>query len=245
MAEKLSIIIVNYKSEKYLAKCVSSIKEKILGVDYEIIVVNNDDLDIKCPGEIKLINTGKNIGFGAACNAGAKIAQGEILCFLNPDTEIISENIGELLKKLEDNKKIAVIGPKLVMENGKIQWWCAGKEFTFWRLIKNNIGLIDSKKIWESEKEISADWVSGAALFMKREVFEKVGGFDEDFFMYFEDENLCRRIKKLGYEVLYCPEFSILHLCGKSRSSILKQKMQFFKSMLVYAGKRMKKHQIS
>jgi N-acetylglucosaminyl-diphospho-decaprenol L-rhamnosyltransferase len=233
----LSIVIVNYKSEKYLTKCISSIKEKVLGVDHEVIIVNNDEekkLEAKLPKDMRLINSGGNIGFGAACNLGAKSAKGEILCFLNPDTEIVSENIDELLKKLEDNKKVAVIGPRLVTENGKTQWWCAGKDFSIWQLFKNNVGVIDSKKIWESEKEILADWVSGAALLAKKEVFEKIGGFDERYFMYAEDMDLCRRIRALGFNVLYAPQFVVLHKCGKSRDSVLRQKMQFFKSSLRY-----------
>ncbi len=238
----LSFIIVNYQSEKYLLKCLSSIKEKVLDVNYETIVVNNGiyDLEVSLPSEVEIVNMKKNIGYGAGCNAGAKIAKGDILCFLNPDTEILSNNMGDILKKFSNNKQLGVIGPKLLRENGKTQWWCAGKEFTFWRLIKNNLGLIDSKKIWESEKEILADWVSGAALFIQKEIFEKIRGFDENFFMYFEDEDLCRRIRILGYKVLYYPNFIIYHAGGKSRKNIFKQKMQFFKSMAVYIGKRLR-----
>ncbi|MFA4817781.1 MAG: glycosyltransferase family 2 protein [Parcubacteria group bacterium] len=237
MNPKLSIIIVNYQSEKYLAKCIFSIKEKILAVEYEIIVVNNDDLDIQCPSEARLINTGKNIGFGAACNLGARMAQGEILCFLNPDTEIVSENILNLLSEFEKDKKLAIVGPRLVRENGKTQWWCAGEEFTLWRLIKNNIGLIDSKKIWESQKDVAADWVSGAALFVKKEIFEKVEGFDEDFFMYFEDIDLCRRARQLGYKVLYFPKFTIKHFGGKSFLDKKTQKAYYYKSQRRYFRK--------
>lgn len=238
----LSIIIVNYKSEKYLEKCVSSIKEKLLDVDYEIIIVNNDkDLGAVPLKNINWIRTGKNMGFGTACNLGAKNARGKFICFLNPDTEIISENISELLNKLKNNDNIAAIGPRLLTEDGKTQWWCAGKEFSLWRLVKNNIGLTESKKIWESQKEIFADWVSGAAFFIKKEIFKKTKGFDEKFFLYFEDEDLCRRIKSLGYDILYCPEFSILHKGGRSRESFLKQKMQFFKSMLLYIRKKNRK----
>jgi GT2 family glycosyltransferase len=237
----LSIIIVNYKSEKNLEKCIASVREKLLSADYEIIVVNNDTGLKSLPLEnINWINAGGNIGFGTACNLGARSAQGELICFLNPDTEIISENIGELASKLKNSGSLAVAGPKLLNENGKTQWWCAGKEFSLWRLIKNNVGLIESRKIWESRKEILADWVSGAAFFVKKEIFEKTGGFDELFFLYFEDEDLCRRIRALGYGILYCPEFTVLHKGGKSRDNFLKQKMHFFRSMLAYIRKRKK-----
>lgn len=237
----LSFIIINYKSEKYLQKCLSSIKEKILGVSYEIIVVNNDTKNVETHrnaslqgGNIKIINTGKNIGFGAGCNVGAKSAQGEILCFLNPDTEILSDNIGDILNKFQNDEKLGVIGPRLLTDKGKTQWWCAGKDFSLGQLFKNNFGRIESKKIWESEKEVMSDWVSGAALFMKRDVFEKIKGFDERFFMYAEDMDLCRRTRNAGHKVLYCPQFVILHKGGKSRDNLIKQKIQFFKSSFYY-----------
>jgi N-acetylglucosaminyl-diphospho-decaprenol L-rhamnosyltransferase len=234
----LSVIIVNYKSEKYLAACLSSIKEKLLNVDYEIIVVNNDDTNIQCPDAVKIINSGKNIGFGAACNLGAEEARGETLLFLNPDTEIVSNNIAELIKKFE-NKKLAAIGPRLITEDKKTQAWCVGRDISFWQLLKNNLGVVDSKKIWESERETQTDWISGAALFLRKKDFERADGFDEKYFMYAEDMDLCRKIRMLGQDVVYAPQFVVLHKGGKSRDNFLKQKIQFFKSSLRYLTKWM------
>jgi N-acetylglucosaminyl-diphospho-decaprenol L-rhamnosyltransferase len=233
---EISFIIVNYQSEKYLQKCIFSIKEKVLGVDYEIIVVNNDSrgLENNLSSGVRLINNGKNLGFGAACNVGARVAQGEMLCFLNPDTEITSNNTFQIIEKFQQDKNLGAVGPRLIIENGKTQWWCAGRDVSFWQLLKNNLGIIESKKIWESEKELLADWVSGAALFARKDIFEKIEGFDERFFMYAEDMDLCRRIRGSGYKVLYCPEFLILHKGGKSRDNIFKQKLQFFRSSFYY-----------
>lgn len=240
---KLSFIIVNYKSKKYLEKCISSIREKVSGVDYEIIVVNNDNLDIRCPNGIKLINTGKNLGFGAGCNAGARAAQGEISCFLNPDTEIVSENIPELIQEFNENEDVGIIGSRLITEKGETQWWCAGKEFTLRRLIKNNLGIIESKKIWESRIPVECAWVSGAALFIKKNIFDQLGGFDEKFFMYFEDIDLCKRARMAGYKVLYYPYFAIKHFGGKSfRFDKIKQKRYFYKSQLCYFKKYLINH---
>jgi GT2 family glycosyltransferase len=230
----ISFIIVNYQSDNYLAQCISSIKEKILDIDYEVIVVNNSNLKIELPSEVKALNMGKNVGYGSGCNAGAKLAQGEILCLLNPDTEIISKNVFNIIEKFDEDKNIGAIGTRLVTPEGKTQPWCAGKDFDIWQLFKNNLGWIDSKKIWESEKEILADWVSGAALFVKKEVFGKIGGFEEKFFMYAEDMDLCKRVRIAGYKILYCPQFNILHKGGKSRDNLFSQKMQFFKSTLLY-----------
>jgi GT2 family glycosyltransferase len=229
----LSIIIVNYKSEKYLAKCISSIKEKFLGVEYEVIVVNNDNVDISFLGGDKIINTGKNIGFGAACNVGAKNAQGEILWFLNPDTEIISQNVTELVKEL-NKEGVGIIGPRLVDKKNKTQEWIAGKKITIFGTLLNNLGYKRDKKIWESITLVGCDWVSGAAMFVKKDIFEKVGGFDENFFMYFEDINLCQRIRQAGYKIFYFPSCIVKHFSGGSFGGKIRQKGYYYKAQFRY-----------
>ena len=245
----LSIIIVNYKSEKYLEKCISSVKEEVLGVEYEIIVVNNDEVAGNAymrslPAEIQVINTGKNIGFGAACNLGAKNAHGEILWFLNPDTEIISESITEFqpkadpplaeILKLLRKGSIGVIGPRLIDDKNKTQEWIAGREVTLLSILLNNLGYKRDKKIWESKKLIECAWISGASMFVRKDVFKKVGGFDEKFFMYFEDIDLCKRIRQIGYKTLYFPEFTIKHFGGGSFIGKIKQKKCYYRSQARY-----------
>lgn len=232
----LSIIIVNYKSEKYLVKCVSSIKEKIFNMDYEIIIINNDatNLEAELPSGAKIINSGKNIGFGAACNLGAKSAQGEILWFLNPDTEIVSENIQNLLSEFDKDNKLAIVGPKLVNEDRETQEWIAGRGITIWSTILNNFGYKRDKKIWESTTPIECAWVSGAAMFTRKDMFDQLGGFDERFLMYFEDVDLCRRARQLGCKILYFPNFRIKHFGGKSFLDKKTQKAYYHTSQLRY-----------
>lgn len=243
MSLRLSIIIVNYKSEEYLAKCVSFIKEKILSADYEIIVVNNDktvetqNFASLQAENVKIINSGKNIGFGAACNLGARSAQGEILWFLNPDTEIVSNNIKSLLDEFEKDDKLAIIGSKLLSDKNKTQWWCAGKEVTLWSIVLNKFGYKRDKKIWESSQKIECAWVSGAAMFIRKNIFDQLGGFDEKFFMYFEDIDLCKRARLAEYKVLYYPGFAIKHFGGKSFLSKRKQKRYYYASQFVYFRK--------
>lgn len=241
---ELSIIVVNYRSEQYLKSCVASIFNNLKAkINLEIIIVNNDSQEFlknivdKFP-EIKLISNKRNIGFGAANNKGAKEARSPYLLFLNPDTGILSDEASEILAKFAEDKELAVVGPRLVDVAGKTQLWCAGKELTIKQLIKNNLGITESKRIWESKKLIFTDWVSGAAMFVKKETFEKVGGFDENFFMYFEDADLCRRIRMAGGKVLYCPSVSVLHKGGQSRESLFKQKRQFFQSMAYFFWKK-------
>lgn len=241
----LSIIIVNYRSEQYLESCVASLFKYVQGVSFEIIVVNNDEHETlegfvrKFP-EVQKINLQKNIGFGAAHNLGAKKARAEFLLLLNPDTEMIDDKTDLILGKFRKNKKIGIIGPRLVTTERKTQQWCTGQDVTLTRIIKNNFGLIESKKIWESQQEIFVDWVSGTAMFVAKETFEKVGGFDEKFFMYLEDVDLCRRMRAGGFQVLFCPMVSILHKGGKSRVNRIKQKIQYYRSVVYYLKKNIR-----
>jgi GT2 family glycosyltransferase len=234
---KLSFVIVNYQSEKYLAKCIASVQEKVLGVEYEIIVVNNSNLEAELPSEIKSINSGKNIGFGAACNLGAKSAQGKILCFLNPDTEIVSENISELVQEF-NNTNIGIVGPRLVDEKNNTQEWIAGKEVTILSTLLNNLGYKRDENIWESTVPVECAWVSGAAMFIRKDIFQKLGGFDEKFFMYFEDIDLCRRARQAEYKVLYLPSFIVKHLGGRSFFNKKLQKRYYHASQYRYFRKR-------
>lgn len=245
----VSIIIVNYRSKIYLAKCLLSINKHSFDEDLEIIVVNNDQEEnltevVNKYSRVRLYQNKKNTGFGAACNFGAQKAQGESLLFLNPDTQFLNNYIKEILIKIQQYKDRAIIiGPRLVTDNGKTQEWSTGKEITVTQIIKNNLGLIESRTLWESKQDIMVDWVSGATLLIKKSIFDKLGGFDENFFMYAEDLDLCARAKDLDlkFQVLYSPELIILHSGGKSRENLIKQKIQFFKSSLYYLIKRRKK----
>lgn len=238
----LSIISVNFESKEYLRGCIASVLKFLNHIENEIIIVNNDKSHLTAQDlayfqenkEITIINNGTNIGFGAGINAGVKKARGEYLLFLNPDAEILSADLDKLLERFKKNSEIAAIGPKLTVKNNEPQEWCAGKELSFLQIIKNNLGAIESRKIWESKKEIFVDWVSGGAMFVRADVFRKIGGFDENFFMYFEDNDLCKRIRQSGYKILYAPNFEIKHLCGKSSKNKLIQKWHFFKSMAYY-----------
>ena len=190
-SKKLSIIIVSYNSKKNLQHCIESIYAKF-GDDlaWEIIVVNNDKkenlVDLKTDfNKVKIINPQENIGFCAGINLGAKKAQGEILLLLNPDTKILSKNVKKLLREFSKNEKLKIIGAGIVDSKNKIQKWIAGKELSLFHLVMNNLGFSRSKKIWNSSKMIKCDWVAGTAFFVEKKIFEQLGGFNEQFFMYF------------------------------------------------------------
>lgn len=238
--KELSIIIVNYRSERFLPNCLKSVFENVPG-ETEVIVVNNDEVDIAhlekdFPG-VRIINNKKNIGFGAAANAGAEKARAEKLLFLNPDSLVETKNVLEVLDFFQKNPETAILGSRVICEKGSAQEWIAGKEATFFDLIFNNFGFIRSRSVWSSKKTLPVDWVSGTALFVRKDHFDKAGGFDEDFFMYFEDMDLCLRLRRSGHQVFYYPNFIVKHAGGASYENKKEQKRDYYASQDYYFKK--------
>lgn len=223
----LSIIIVTYNSSEVLKNCLDSVRRNSGGIGLEVIIVDNNS---NAPGEqekisllpgeygdlpLKLIQLSENSGFGAANNRGAEIARGKYLLILNPDTVIEENVLSRIIGFLEKNPEAGAAGPKLMNEEKQVQEWSCGPRTSLIRTIKNNFGLVP-KHLWQADRPIRVNWVSGAALMVPKAVFEKVGGFDEKFFMYFEDEDLGWRIEEAGYKVYYLGNIELTHLCGQS-----------------------------
>ena len=241
-SKKLSVIIVNFNGQAYLDKCLSSVfKNDQKKSDFEIIMVDNSgELNSEkiSPGrQIHLLKPGKNIGFGSAANLGAQVSQGEVLLFLNPDTEIAPDFFSKALEIFRQRPDIAVLGPKIVDANGKIQKWSVGREVNFWDLLGNNLGFPRSQKIWENGKNQKVDWVSGTALFIRQKFFNRVKGFDENLFLYFEDIDLCRRVRRKKGKIAYFPRLAVKHLGGQSFSSREAQKKYYYISQDHYFKK--------
>lgn len=241
---KLSIILVNFKSKRYLEKCIASVYEKMASspLELEIIVINNDsneDINFlkNLFPKVNIWENFKNKGLANTWNLGRNFSDGELVCFLNPDTEILSENIEEVILEFEKDADLGVLGPKLIDQSGNIQEWSAGRRVSLMDLILNNLGIIRSRNIWRRNKKISADWVSGAAFFIRVDHFDLVKGFDENFFLYFEDVDFCQRMRMEGKKVLYFPDFVVKHFGGGSHDDSKKQKQTYYLSQDYYFQK--------
>ena len=243
--KELSVIIVNYKSEHFLEQCLNSLYLAISGkISFEVIIVNNYSPETlekiqKSFPEIRVIINAKNGGFGQGNNIGTREALGKYLLFLNPDTEIISGNFNEIREEFERNDEIGALSGQLMTEENNIQEWSVGQRITFWDLVKNNLGFPSGRKVWESRGKKEVAWVAGTFFFIRRKLFLDLGGFDENIFMYFEDVDLCERIKKVGKKILYFPEIRILHKYGGSYAEEGKrwQKKNYYDSMEYYFKK--------
>jgi hypothetical protein len=235
----ISVIILNYKSEQHLANCVQSLQKYLSAISHEIIIVNNDPILITrvLPNEhLQILNNPSNEGFAKACNKGATLAQGDLLFFLNPDTEIISGKIIDLITAFQD-PSVGIVSPQLITTDGTIQPWSAGYKINLLEIILNNLGVVRSKKFWSTNNLSEPDWTSGAALIIKSTLFKKLNGFDEHFFMYFEDVDLCKRVREQLLHVVIMPTIKILHLSGQSSSSSNQQKKYYYASQDYYFKK--------
>jgi len=238
--DMISFIIVNYNSTKELQNCLHDLCQIDNASECEVIIINNDTQKLSLPkynfqNQI-LCEINKNIGYGAANNIGLKQVNREFVCFLNPDTHSFCTNLTTIIKHLENKK--AIIMPQIRTESGNSEPWSVGSRTSLLQLLGNNIGLY--KKPWLSKQKTSVDWVSGAALFTSTKLMRELGGFDEDFFLYFEDMDLCKRASAIGTEMYYVPQFHVTHTGGaSSKKSTKKQKKCYYKSQDLFFQKHL------
>ena len=232
-----SIIIVNYNTKEFLHNCLNSVLGHSSAGELEIIVVDNNSSDGSLKmvrrnfsQNIKLIANKENLGFGPANNQGAKVAGGEFLFFLNSDT-IIKKDIFTALKEIFLSRpRLAIAAPRLFLASGKPQPYAFGQFPSLAKLIWQRIWPYKQFNSPTNKVLYPVDWVSGAAMVVRRNIFNQIGGFDENFFMYFEDIDLCWRVKQRGWQVAVCPEISLIHFVGQSAGGFKQRKKYYYQS---------------
>ena len=252
----ISVIIVQYNNSRLTHTAIESfIKHHTC--NYEIILVDNGSTEqnavefTKDIPNIKLICLDKNLGFGKANNLAAQKSLGDILLFLNNDTVITSEFLSKIETEFNKDSSIGIIGPKLYNPDGSLQLSYGNLpsvfvEFAdklFYALVdkKNKLVLNYLKKKY-LKKEFTG-WVTGAALSITKKLFLELNGFDESFFMYFEDKDLCKRVNDSGKKVVFSPESSLIHLRGASLNEPNKEFLdrKYRESQLIYYKKHKSK----
>lgn len=230
----VDVVVVSYNSGSKLRGCVEPLARL---ADVHVVVVDNDSsdgsLETVADLPVRRIATGRNGGFAFGCNAGWRASSSPFVLFLNPDARMTEESLRRLVEALERDDSIAIAGPKLLEEDGSL----ALSQRRFPRLRSTYAHALFLHRLfplaaWASElvrdpaayeMAGSPDWVSGACLLARRNVLEQLGGWDEGFFLYCEDKDLCRRARDLGYDVLYVPDAVAEHEGGASmpRTSLL------------------------
>ena len=235
----LSIITVTYNSRQEIAGCIESLPAELLGRPVEIILVDNassdDTLEFVRTSypRVTALPAGGNRGFGAANNIGFQHSKGEFLLFLNPDTLSNAQSLEHCLRRLKEEPEIGIISPKLVLPDGEMDLACRRSVPTVWDGFTRGTGLY---KLFPRVK-LCAGYnltylpendtypvgaVNGAFMMMRRDLFTRIGTFDEAFFMYGDDLDLCLRCARAGFKIVYDGRHSIVHLKGRSSSQVHK-----------------------
>lgn len=259
MLKTFDIVIVNWNSGTQLKECVESVMKSSFdnSILNNVIVVDNDSKDDSIElvekldfEKLEIIKNKENLGFGKACNIGAKRSKSDFILFLNPDAMVYQDTFEKLFSYIDrnDSRDTAVYGVQLIGEDGKVQKSCAvfpklshflNKIFGLNRL---NPRLFPSFKMedWDHLQNKQVDQVMGAFFMIKRDIFERLNGFDERFFVYYEELDLSKRIKESGYKTIFVAESKAYHKgCGMSEQV---KAFRFFystRSSLIYSFKHL------
>lgn len=253
---KLSILIVNYNVTQLLRNCLQSIKDYIQGIDYEVIIVDNHSTDTSWKQLIaefpwvKFVENTANEGFAKANNKAAKIAVGEYILLLNPDTAFESHGLKEILDFADAKKHFGCLGVRFHDKEGRFLPECKRSvpnlvnsfqklfsPFQVHKSVHRNYYRNDISEADIAEVEV----VTGAFLLIKKNLYLEVGGLDEAYFMYGEDIDLCYTLLNKGYHNWYYGKLAILHVKGESTVKDQKYVTNFYGAMQIFIEKYYKK----
>ncbi len=257
--ETLDVVIVNWNTGKYLEDCIKSILNQNINLIGNIIIVDNNSDDNSANNlqylspKIKIIFEKKNNGFARGCNIGSKFSKNKYLLFLNPDCQILENTLENVVKFItkNENQNIGICGTKMVDNLGRtvasvsrfptlknLLFKISGFDFLF-----KKQGML--MRDFDHEKSGYVDQIIGAFFLIKRELFLKLDGFDEDFFLYMDEVDLSLRVKKLGYKSYYYADGKCFHEGGvSSKKNMVQRNINVLKSRIIYARKHFSKTDI-
>lgn len=235
---KVSVIIVTWNSSAHIEACLQSIREQTTEIDYEVIVVDNASSDGTADvvseqfDWVTLVRNAENVGFGRANNAGAEKATGDVLFFLNDDTQLTENSIRQMAEKL--TSEIGVLGCHLIFADGSHQDSVrrdpqVSDQFIILTKMHNFFPTLIRRYLAQGTdytKEQDVEQLMGACMMMSRETFNKEGGFDSRFFIWFEEVDLIKRIREREKRIVYTPATQIIHLKGESFGKVRSVKKQ-------------------
>ena len=245
---KFSVIIVNYASWPLTLRCIESLQQTRCG-DFEVFVVDNDSVEPpELPTWVRLIRNKENVGFARAHNRGIAASSGDPVVLINPDTIVERDFFEHLEGFVSENPKAGICGPKIVDSEGHLQLSARreisalsgflGRTSLLTRLFpKSSLVKSQFPAVTDQSRPTPVDWVSGACMIIRRKTLRDVGPFDDRFFMYFEDADLCRRARASGWLVYYLPQVEIVHQTGASSRSKPKAIWLLHKSAFLYHRK--------
>jgi GT2 family glycosyltransferase len=230
----VAVLVVNYHVHEELDRALSSI-EPFLRPDDEVVVVDQEGAPERA-AEIRgrhpravVVPTVRNVGFAAGVNLGAATSTAEFLLLLNPDAVMEEPALDRLERYLHEHPSVGIVGPRVLNEDGSVQASArrfpgvttlfAGRSTWLTRTFPSNWLSRWNLPARTAEEEVRVDWLAGSCFMTRRSVFDALGGFDESFFLYWEDADFCRRATSLGWQCVYLPEVSVRHAGGRSSAS--------------------------
>jgi hypothetical protein len=253
----VSIITVNYYSEDEIIQCLESIIN-YTSASFEYIVVSNSKIDnefttkldsYSCNTFVKELD--ENFGFATACNIGSDLASGEYLFFLNPDTRFNNDVIIQLIQCAKENSNAGIIGPKTLSSSKRVSATAKdhlSPDFFLYLMIPFYRFFSDERKTgghFIPENSGYVPVLNGHALFLSRAIYQKLNGMDEHFFMYWEENDLCLRAKRMGYQTLFCSEAELTHYKGTSTNPFfLKMEIEKHRSQKKYVSKHLQNYKL-
>lgn len=228
---ELAVVVVNHNAGDFLPVCLSTIHAAAGDLDLELVLVDNASTDgstervARAHPSLRVFENRVNRGFAAAANQGVRATTAPFVLLLNPDAEITGGSLASLVKVAADRPMAAVIGPLVRNSDGSLQASARrvpglleslGHAFLGPFAPNNRFSRAYTMAEWDRSSEREVEWVSGCAMLVRREAFDSVGGFDEGYFMYVEDVDICTRLRQAGWSVLFCPELEVVHETGVS-----------------------------
>ncbi len=256
----VSAIVLNYRSPRDTVKCVEALREQTVASDLEILAVDNHSDDesigflrahLNGLPSVTIVETRKNLGYGRGNNAASRQAKGEYILIINPDNVLPKDGVERMLSYLKTHPETGIVGPALVYPDGAVRPSARPfpklTDLLSKRLFPAKWQTRYDKDMADMQRKdaVDVDWMVGACLLLKADLYRALGGFDERFFLFFEDIDLCRRIKGRGLKVTYLPSVRVLdrrgRLSGSSIFSLVTRKTTriHLMSALKYFGKWM------
>jgi GT2 family glycosyltransferase len=244
---EVTAILVNYNAGSELALALRSIQSDCAQVRWEALVVDNASSDdsaavVETFPEATLIRNMANVGFGRAVNQAVALAKAPLLLLINPDCRLVAAAVSTLRSVLDAEPSCAVVGPRILDPDGGVQGSARGDPdmltglfgrtgalrvlLPFLPMSRRNVVAEDAVPTGASS--VVVDWVSGACMLVRRDAFLAAGGFDERFFLYWEDADLCRRLRYRGFHIRYVPGATAVHQVGRSRQTARRSSIRAF-----------------
>jgi len=222
----ISVLVLTHNTRELVLNCLSGFYDEAVSAGWQIIVVDNASTDGTAEAIrqafslVELIRSERNLGFAGGNNLGLHEARGEVVCLLNADVKVTGATLRGLAETLMACPEVGAISAGLVTPDGEPQPFAFGADprmgYLIWRGLRALLGLGPMHR-WDVDQPIETDWVSGACLCVRQQVIRQVGLLDERFFLYFEDNDWCLRMRRAGWRVVYDPRFRVVHYGGASQ----------------------------